>query len=262
MSQANVYLWRIDIWNETRKVAMSMTVPPSVKLTRHGVPCVGARSDPDNYPRVLDADCLDVAHDMVSRGMNPVVLNLSDDCAAGGVVDLGSGAQEESLWRRTALCATQTQEFYPLCQVEQSLIYSPRVAVLRDTESNTYAWLDKPWFTSFIACPALKYPRWVASEEEPDGDLSEMDKAELAARLRLILDVAIQKGHDAIVLGPMGCGAWKNPPRAVARVFQRVLAEYTGHFREIVVAALTTDKRGLTTNAAIFRYFVERHLAG
>lgn len=247
---ANLYMWRIDVWKATEAAARAMGAPPSLKIEPHDVPKAASRGY-QTVVRIADADCLDVAHAMKERGLRPVVLNLSDDCAAGGCIDIGSGAQEESLWRRTALCVTQTQDFYPL---GRSLIYSPAVPVLRDTETYDYAWLTKPWAVDFIACPAIKYPKWVSTTEEPDGDLNDADKEELAARLQLILDTAATMGNDAVVLGPMGCGAWKNPPRAVARVFRRVLLEYPDCFREIAIAALTTGTpyAGQKTNAQIF----------
>lgn len=254
MLRENIYLWRIKVWEETKAAAAQCGAPPSLKLTRASIKSAPQQGWATTV-HVLDADCLEVAHDMRERGLRPVVLNLSDDWAAGGAIDLGSGAQEESLWRRTALCATQYQGFYPLCAApgQPDLIYSAAVAVLRDTEAKGYPWLTEPWHMDFIACPAIKYPHWIKSEEEPAGDLKPADKEELACRLRFILDAAAALGNDAIVLGPMGCGAWKNPPRAVARIFQKVLAEYTGCFREIVVAALTTGGNPTVTNATIFR---------
>jgi uncharacterized protein (TIGR02452 family) len=249
---AAIYQWRIAVWKETEAAAHAIGSPPTLKFTPAQV------RDPvsHGYATVIsvrDADCIDVAKEMQDRGLQPVVLNLSDDCVAGGVVDLGSGAQEESLWRRTALSATQHQGFYPLCEDGRvSLLYSPAVPVLRDTEERGYAWLPTPFYLDFIACPALKYPHWVSSATAPDGDLSDSDKERLATRLRLILRVAAQMGNDAVVLGPMGCGAWRNPPGAVAGVFATVLPEFDGVFREIVVAALTTRAGFQTTNAAIF----------
>ena len=242
------FMRRIQIWKETAEAAYKIGAPPSLKFVPADVEKAISRGW-ETPIRIVDADCLDTARGMISRGLRPVVLNLSDDITAGGAVDIGSGAQEESLWRRTALCATQTQDFYPL---GRSLIYSPAVPVLRDTEQYDYAWLTKPWTVDFIACPALKYPHWIATDEDPAGDLKPADKEELAARLRLILDVAAKMGNDSVVLGPMGCGAWKNPPRAVARVFQRVLPEYDGCFREIAIAALTTSGGAVVTNARIF----------
>ena len=256
------FIDRIKVWTETKKVAEELAaagrVLPSEKLTPDSVPHVaGAAGSPHTALSIDNVDCIEAGLALQAEGLNPVVLNLSDDREAGGCIDLGSGAQEESIWRRTAVCATQLQSFYPLkCEA----IYSPSVLVLRRPEREFYAWYaeaERP-VVSFIACPAIKMPQWVVSAEEPDGDLSlragldqtggllihqgdlkDRDKMELAKRLRLILRIAAAKGHDAVVLGAMGCGAWGNPPRAVARVFASVLPEFDGVFKKIVIAILS-----------------------
>jgi uncharacterized protein (TIGR02452 family) len=243
---------RIEVWKETEEVAHKIGAPPSLKFTRHQVPSV-CRFDAPVRIRVENIDCLDCARDMSLRGLRPVVLNLSDDLYAGGAVETGSGAQEESLWRRTALSATQHQGFYPLCGTRSAvdLIYSAGVPVLRTSEATGYAWIpaEARWYCDFIACPALKYPVIMRSSATGEKDIKPADEAVLEARLRLILDTAAYMGNNAIVLGAMGCGAWRTPVRAVARVFGRVLPEYSGVFSEITVAILTTHSTGQNTIA-------------
>lgn len=243
------YIDRIKVWQETKAVATAIaaTVPGSEKLTPIDFPPGPVRNRGHHTELSIDnVDCIEAGLAMAADGLNPVVLNLSDDREAGGCIDLGSGAQEESLWRRTALCVTQLQSFYPLCAGGKTeAIYSPDVPVLRQSEATGYAWYPdtaRPTL-SFIACPAIKMPQWVESAEEPDGDLKDVDKMRLGKRLRLILRIAEAKGHDAVVLGAMGCGAWGNPPRAVARVFATVLPEFDGVFKRIVIAILSTGPR-------------------
>lgn len=244
-----MFIDRIKVWQETKAAATAIaaTVPPSEKLTPADFPPGPAPSR--GYITELgieNVDCIEAGLAMTAEGLNPVVLNLSDDRDAGGCVDLGSGAQEESLWRRTALCVTQTGAFYPLCVGGTTeAIYSPAVPVIRRSEAARYAWYtdtERPTM-SFIACPAIKMPHWVESVEEPDGDLKDSDKIRLSKRLRLILRIAAAKGHDAVVLGAMGCGAWSNPPRAVARVFATVLPEFDGMFKKITIAILSSGPR-------------------
>jgi hypothetical protein len=264
---------RIQVWEETqtavRVPSIASRVAPSEKLIPADMPAVfPARMCVHTDVAIEDVDCLDAALRMQSTGLRPVVLTLADDEEAGGGVGRGSGAQEESLWRRTALCATQLQTMYPL---ERAVIYSPAVPVLRRSERDDFAWLDPPMMMSFLACAGLRMPmrtpegdpanrakgcRQTAglparlsdcavtggSRSSDFTDLCDSDTEELTERLRLILRVAAMKGHDAVVLGAMGCGAWRNPPRSVARVFARVLPEFDGVFKEICIAILTTDR--------------------
>lgn len=251
-----VFYRRVQVWKETEAAAHQIGAPPSLKFERSQVPRPTGRLPHATRITVEDIDCLDCASDLQSRGCLPVVLNLSDDLYAGGAVESGSGAQEESLWRRTALCVTQTQEFYPLCGAREEddypsigrargvvdLIYSTGVPVLRASEAEDYAWLppEKQWYCDFIACPALKYPVIPPHHPAAPKDILPEDEATLTARLRLILDTAAHMGNDSVVLGAMGCGAWRTPVHAAARVFGTVLPEYDGVFREIVIAILST----------------------
>lgn len=234
---------RINVWIQTRDAAASIAsaVPPSVKLTPADVdvPMESLRMGWQTDISLEDADCIEVALRLKEGEgrMRPLVLTMTDDREVGKGVIFGVGTQEESLWRRTALCVTQKQEFYPL---GREAIYSPGVPVLRRSERDGYRWYDVPKVLDFVACPGIRMPELV----EPEGDLKEADKEELAERVRLILRVAATKGHDAVILGAMGCGAWGNPPRAVARVFAKVLPEFQGVFKQIVVAILNTSGRG------------------
>ena len=234
---------RIQIWLSTKSVAEGMELPPSRLYRERDVRGRGVVKEfLKTDISVEDADCLEVASAMKKDGdRRPVVLNLADDLEAGGGVAHGSRAQEENLWRRTALCRTQLQSFYPLKGV--SLIYSPVVPVLRASEAKGYRWLEagERWDCDFIACPAIKYPEWVRTADRPQGDLSARDRDILERRLRLILTVASLEGNDGVVLGAMGCGAWNCPPWSVAEVFRDVLPEFAGVFRSIVVAVLTTE---------------------
>lgn len=252
------FLDRIRVWQETKAAAERIAdrVPPSEKILPDMVAHVALiRGFAGTDIEIKNVECINEGLRLKEEeGMRPVVLNLSDNRDAGGCVEMGSGAQEESLWRRTALCVTQLQSFYPL---SRSAIYSPRVPVLRASEAEFYRWYPVPKEMDFIACPAIRFPQWVRTPEEPEGDLSPENKEELAARLRLILQIAAAKGHDAVVLGAMGCGAWGNPPRAVARVFARVLPEFNSVFKKIVIAILNTNHTSGKTQKAFKDVFDE-----
>lgn len=62
---------------------------------------------------VKDIDCLIACKQLQDAGNNPVVLNLADILVPGGCVESGSGAQEESIFRRSNITRTLTQDFYP-----------------------------------------------------------------------------------------------------------------------------------------------------
>lgn len=52
-----------------------------------------------------------------------------------------------------------------------------------------------------------------------------MQAYELTKRkVRTMLRIARSNGHDSIVLSAFGCGAFRNPPREIAGIFQEVIA--------------------------------------
>jgi len=59
-------------------------------------------------------------------------------------------------------------------------------------------------------------------------------------KMRGLLRMAAHHGHADLVLSAWGCGAFRNPPHHVARLFRETLAEpgLAGAFRRVVFAIL------------------------
>jgi len=68
--------------------------------------------------------------------------------------------------------------------------------------------------------------------------LRQDDVKKLEIKIETIIQLAVKWGHDTIIFGAMGCGAWKNPPRHVAEIFKRVLAKHDGVIRNYYFAIL------------------------
>ena len=103
-------------------------------------------------------------------------------------------------------------------------IYSPDVPVFRTDDGLT---LDEPWLTSFITAAA---PVAYKVGQQESAEL-------LAARILRVLEVAKAFGHDTLVLGAWGCGAFGNDPRQTARDFRNALEKrFDGAFKEVVFA--------------------------
>lgn len=66
-------------------------------------------------------------------------------------------------------------------------------------------------------------------------------------KMRLCLRMAAIKGHTMLVLGAIGCGAFRNPPREIANCWLEVLSETEfagGWFKEIWFAVYDKRKEG------------------
>lgn len=199
---------------------------------------------PSNAPatvRVLDGDCLVHALSLQSQGLHPVCLNMANAKRPGGGYLTGAGAQEENLFRRTAYAMFLDASAHRAPGVRYPLpefggVYSPKVAVLRGEERHGYPWLDAPREMSFIAVAAYDKPPLMVTGH---GPRIRVDYAENTLRkIRVIFDIALAHGHDAIVLSAFGCGAFKNPPRHVAELFREVITRegYDRAFRAISFA--------------------------
>jgi uncharacterized protein (TIGR02452 family) len=156
-----------------------------------------------------------------------VPLNFSDDCFSGGNVQGGSGAQEESIFRRTNYHTTLQQAFYPL--QDNEAVYSPAVTVLKSSENQGWHPVQHTNL-AFIACPALKRPYC------PDDRLTEESAASMKKKMELVLQIAYDHQHDTVVLGAWGSGVWCCPPEHMATLFLEVLQDFAGCFRLIIFA--------------------------
>jgi uncharacterized protein (TIGR02452 family) len=169
----------------------------------------------DTRPTVVNGDTLDVTMAMMADGAAraPLVLNMADISRPGGCVLAGGGMQEEMLFRRTDLCRYLPPEMYPIGPDE--VVYSRGVAIIRANEAARYEMLRRPWVVSVVSCPGVSMPQLTA-----DGRMLPPDVALLRTKVRAIGHVAARHGHDAIVLGALGCGAFGCPPRHVAEIFR------------------------------------------
>jgi uncharacterized protein (TIGR02452 family) len=244
----------VNVYKDTHKRAITFPVSPSIKIWHQPNKVLDSLYSCTNI-EVTPEDTLVAGKRLKDSGFNPMILNFADDLDAGGVVDNGNIAQEESLWRRTNLCATQLMDFYPLLQNPiQEGIYSPVVTVFKDTEENKCVDLETPWQAAFIAVPGLKHPR-VNSQQL----VSKEDVVRMRAKVELILQTGKLYNHDALVLGPLGCGVWHSPPHQMATIFRNVIGEHKGVFTHITFACYDKGHAGNGSNYTIFKNILTAH---
>ncbi len=94
---------------------------------------------------------------------------------------------------------------------------------------------------SFIAVPGINRPELTA-----DGMIADHLVEPAKNKIRTILRIGLGNGHDALVLGALGCGAFRNPPRHVAKLFHEVIEEneFKGKFRLLFFAILEDHNSG------------------
>lgn len=205
---------------------------------------------------IIFQDSVDCAFFLQKQGYNPLLLNMASDFTPGGGWRNGALAQEECLFYRSLYyLSLEPQKAYPLGNY--ACIYSPNVYFFRcgqKINKDLTPSAIQPWdildsrehrFISCIAMPALRRP--ILTEE---GNLSREDAEITRQKLHGIMKVAALHGHDSVILGAMGCGAFRNPPKHVATIMSEVIHKYRNIFRKIVIPIL--DYNG-SKNFEIFR---------
>ena len=87
----------------------------------------------------------------------------------------------------------------------------------------------------------------------PDGRLVDWAVVATKKKIRSMLRIGLLHGHDAIVLGAWGCGAFRNPPEHMASLFHEVLREpeFAGKYRGVRFAVIE-DHNSRHSNFAPF----------
>ena len=229
----------------------------------------------DNPPRVdgkptvgttildaVNADCIDVTRDLVAQGYNPIMLNMANRHTPGGGVLNGARAQEESLFRQSNLCVSlyQYSDYhagllglakgdgsYPMDR-NTGGIYSGRVTFFRTSQRQGDKLVDTPFECAVVSVAAINRP-----DLNAQGRLVPWAVEATEKKIRTMLRIGLVHGHDAIVLGAWGCGAFHNPPEHMAEIFDAVLhePEFENKFK-VVRFAVIEDHNSRHSNYAPF----------
>lgn len=83
---------------------------------------------------------------------------------------------------------------------------------------------------------------------------NELEKL-LTKRIRRIFEIAVINGNEVLILGAFGCGAFRNPPEIVAKVFNTVMQNYLCYFDTIEYAVYHTERE--VENYKSFKTIIE-----
>ena len=213
----------------------------SAEINTHGL-----RGSFDTRIYAVNDDCLAYARRLVETDSDVCVLNMANRRNPGGGVLNGAGAQEEYLFRCTDYYRSLYQYIdysgmYGIMRAPHSYpldrnyggIFSPSVTVFRGLEEEGYPLLSQPWKVNMVAVPAVSNPRCISIEGviriAPDLISGVKNK------MRTVLRIAAINGQKTLVLGALGCGAFRNPPLHTAELFKEVIGEpeFAGVFRRI-----------------------------
>jgi uncharacterized protein (TIGR02452 family) len=187
------------------------------------------------------------------NGKKVAVLNFANNHSIGGS-PFFAGAQEESLCRCSTLlpCLQAMEEAFYNRHIRlymerkldymgnDDIIYTPDVIVFKTDERTDPIWpkmmpKDEWYNVDVITCAAPEL--WRGNPIPSDYE------AQIARRIKRILDVAAKAEVEVLILGKWGCGAFKNPVDVVARAFKTLLKNYNFETVEFALATnhITSD---------------------
>jgi len=183
---------------------------------------------------ITNETTLSAALRLLNTGHNPAVLNFASATSPGGGFLSGARAQEEYLCRSSSLYACLRGN--PMYGFHRSnydpfysnyAIYSPGVTVFRDDSGEL---LEKPYRVGVITSPAVN------ARELPLSRHHETVPA-MWQRILKVLSTGVLHGHDGIVLGAWGCGAFGNDGHEIAGLFRKALDDsYKGAYLTAIFA--------------------------
>ncbi|KAK2777430.1 mitochondrial chaperone bcs1 [Colletotrichum kahawae] len=207
--------------------------------------------------KIVNEDTFNAAIDLAAErpdGGRVAVLNMASDIHAGGGWSKGAVAQEEAMCYRSSLYLSLHKRYYPFRR--RMGLYTPDVVVIRGDMSGGHRLLvpgtahtDLP-VVSVLSIAAIRRPEVrkvrVGSNEEYEFAKAN-DRVLTMDKMRLCLRMAAARGHSLLVLGALGCGAFRNPPEEIARCWLEVLGEAEfagGWWREMWFAVYDRKNEG------------------
>jgi uncharacterized protein (TIGR02452 family) len=181
-------------------------------------------------------------------GHRVAALNFASATHPGGGFLNGALAQEEALCRSSALYAClEGREMYAWHLAHHDplyghwVLYSPDVPVFRGRDHKL---LEEPFKLSFLTSPAVNAKRVIERDAARSDEISRI----MGERIHRVLAVASMHGHDTLVLGAWGCGAFGNDPEVIAGLFRTALeGTFRGQFERVTFAVLDewSDRRNI-----------------
>jgi uncharacterized protein (TIGR02452 family) len=212
---------------------------------------------PKTTIKVVNDDTFDATTAMMDRDdpnrtndlrYRPAVLNFANDVSPGGGWLKGAMAQEEALCYRSSLSLSLHQRYYPWSPLQG--VYTRDVVIIRSSVDNGHKLVDPDEpaselrIVSVLSVAALRQPDLSDGQVLSGGAKQKVfakkeDRDLTKKKMALILRMAASRGHDRLVLGAMGCGAFANPVNEVAQCWKEVFEEQEfsgGWWKEVCFA--------------------------
>jgi uncharacterized protein (TIGR02452 family) len=173
--------------------------------------------------RLIQSDTLDAAQELHFQQPKAriAVLNMASPLQPGGGVLRGAKAQEESLCMRSTLYPSLRQEWYR--HPRDSVIYTPDVLVFRSAEMKMLEAKDR-FYVDVISCAAPRHPGLSGGQDGTSVCYADAEDEEMMTlKVKFVMRTAARMGVTHLILGALGCGAYRNPIGQVANIMRKCL---------------------------------------
>lgn len=221
---------RIECWNNTKQAYVNS---PDYESTNYlvEIESVPAKRTSKTCLTVVEDDCIYAA--LKAPEGRTCILNMADWVRAGGLVEAGSRAQEEELFRRSNLFKHLHQKYYPM-RINQTL-YSHNVEFFKQGADCYYDKMLTPVKFDVISAPALC---GVPTSQDGQYFLRAKDAAIMLQKIQQLFLIAAEQKVDTLVLSAWGCGAFGGPPIHTAQLFKQVVDQFDGLIPNVIFAVL------------------------
>jgi uncharacterized protein (TIGR02452 family) len=218
---------------------------------------------------IVQSDTLDAAQKLHAQHPQAkiAVLNMASPLQPGGGVLRGAKAQEESLCMRSTLYPSLRPEWYR--HPNDAVIYTPDILVFKSAATPEMEMLEVKdrFYVDVISCAAPRHPETVEVSNGNGGKENRYadpeDEEMMSLKIKFIMRTAAKMGVTHLILGALGCGAYRNPTGQVANIMRKCLVgkgngrpsgeDWKGAGIEQVVFAILDDCPG----KLVWQTFVE-----
>jgi uncharacterized protein (TIGR02452 family) len=202
-------LKNIEVFEDTKAICREKYwVKVKTQELRNWGPVVTGKGAPTI--EVIDGDCVEVAHLLSQKGKT-CMLNMANAWNPGGGVARGARAQEEELCRRSNLIYGLKKKLYPLGETD--FLYHKNVRFFKDKYYNENEYYTFKCDIITIAAPCLI-----------NGPIPNYHGI-LDNKVKQMLYYPASQGAKNLVLSAFGCGAFRNNPIWVSRVFKKFIKD-------------------------------------
>ncbi|EAU90008.2 hypothetical protein CC1G_05924 [Coprinopsis cinerea okayama7 len=215
---------------------------------------------PESQVQLVNSDAFTAARRLIEEVPEAhgsvAVLNLASDVyRAGGWVQTLSKTQEEALCYSSTLYETLKESYYPWPNVGPGSVagvFSPGVVIFKDDLDNGCGELPAA-DRRIVSVITVAAPRNRLLTEDGENFQNPSVLEDLQGKIRLVYRMAAHHGQQYLILGAMGCGAYRCPPKLVATQMKEILLEpeFNGWFKWVIFAIYSRPDNG-PTNFDIF----------